>query len=482
MNRLQEVEHHSSPIECLPEELLNHILDILHDSFNGSNDGPQARKRVIITASHVSRLWRFVALENPLWWSDIMITSPWRTEAIETYLERSKPCLLTLSVVAKQPDDGSDPLTTSEDFQHLHDLLFPHFCRCRIIYIRGVFEIVDIEVATSFFERMLHASMPHLERAILETDDDSYDYSKGGSKAIFASSSRLRDLRLIGAGTLLSFFHPLNSTSLFSHSKLSSLHLSKTLNGISFSKLQNILDACPSLTTLAIYNDFLLEWPGLSTSCNVPSLENLYILGNMNKVSELLLFLSVPKLKELIIAPVVNSDLSLLRSGSNDKPDPHRFPALRTLILAPAHLGAFGSLESASICFPQIETLVLANLYLSPFIKVFTSKSSDAGIIFPNLLNLAFTDIDDRFIQAIQNMQVFRTKQHYPLNTLYVDPASLLRLKTCKVTFDDDNTGEAENGGNPSDWVEGDFWEDRRKTLLCSDKRDLYIGGPEDFE
>ncbi|KDR72919.1 hypothetical protein GALMADRAFT_741309 [Galerina marginata CBS 339.88] len=468
-----------SPIMHLSEELLTLILDTVRHSFDDeSNASRLARTQVPIIASHVSRSWRFVALDNPLWWSTIMIISPWKTEVVEAYLQRSKQCPLVLSVVAN-PNDHEILFYTSEDYQRLFDLLFPHFLRCRSLDIRGVFATADIGVASSFFERFLHAELPQLEQVVIEADTISYDCPGWESNPIFDSAPRLRDLRFIGTGILPSFFL---STGSFSGHELSSLHLSRTSSQISFSVLLGILDACPLLTTLAIYDDVLVEWLGLAVSCNVPSLERLYILSNMTEVSELLLFLSAPKLKELIIVPVVVPDLYLLltQSDSNHGVNPrHRFPALKLLMLAFAHSRAFESINSASVCFPEVECLVLANLYPVPFLDVFTSKNDRGGVIFPNLLDLALSDIDKSFSHAICDMQEFRIKHQHPLRTLYVDSASLRRLNGCKVIGatlgDNRDLGRTENKAFLSNCVAGDFWEDRRRSLLFTNILDPFV-------
>jgi hypothetical protein len=181
----------------------------------------------------------------------------------------------------------------------------------------------------------------------------------------------------------------------------------------------------------------------------------------MLSVSELLIFLDAPNLKELVIAPVVATDLTLFLSYS--VPQRILFPLLTSLTLAPAHPEAFEALPDASACFPKIELLVLANVYLWEFVKVFTDENS---IVFPNLLGIAITGVDQRLARQFHDVVEFRQKHQVPFRNIFVDTPSLEVLQNVGV-----------------DWcgaqlVEEDIWDRQRRTALYSNVKDLFVGRP----
>ncbi|KAF8966170.1 hypothetical protein BDZ97DRAFT_1620512, partial [Flammula alnicola] len=93
----------------------------------------------------------------------------------------------------------------------------------------------------------------------------------------------------------------------------------------------------------------------------VPFLDSLHIFGSMTLPSHLLLFLSAPKLRELLIVPLIRDDLDLLSAHLTTIHTP-RFPALTSLTIAPSiSTWSVDSeiLRRASECFPNIELLVV---------------------------------------------------------------------------------------------------------------------------
>ncbi|KDR72930.1 hypothetical protein GALMADRAFT_252281 [Galerina marginata CBS 339.88] len=436
------------PIASLPEELWTLILDIVVDSFDHPS-GSVARAKAPLIASQVSRSWRLSALENCHWWSTIAISGPWRMDAIEAYLERSKECLLEI-VFIYNPYAAVKP--TSEDYQRLLGFLFPHFPRCRVLHITKVFDYYST-IPFSFLKDILNTYMPYLEEFTLEVDPLFYrqDLSQSGVRSLFSSAPHLRDLRLIGIAPKPPLV-PLDARTPNSV-PLTSLHLSPLSHRLTFQEFKMMLRACPSLTTLALYNHPTLS--GSPTPCNMPSLESLYIIGGL---SQLTLHLVAPKLKELIIAPISAHDLDTLVFESYRNfgaPNPHRFPALRVLTLGAIGSKAYQAVRDASTCFPQVECLVLPTLRDLSLPKVF----ADNCVVFPNLLDLALTGIDERNYTEIQELQVFRAQQRRPLRTVYVDSASLTFIKSEVL----------EGDLVSSDVVEGNLWEAQRRGLLRSE-------------
>src|SRR5437016_2165513 len=86
------------PISFLPQELLTLILNTAHEGANDDDPDVLRKSSIYIVASQVSKFWRSVALGNPLWWSRVLISPPWKLEAIATYLKRSKECPIDMHI------------------------------------------------------------------------------------------------------------------------------------------------------------------------------------------------------------------------------------------------------------------------------------------------------------------------------------------------------------------------------------------------
>ncbi|PPQ77855.1 hypothetical protein CVT25_015349 [Psilocybe cyanescens] len=420
------------PISVLSAELLTLILDLVlttayeNDVFACGPDDDSVAHAARLTASlaRVCVFWRAVIRGNPLWHDTLSLVPPWWHHDLERRLERSAQVPLDLRIFghADFTTSRSTPATTARmssgnsnsdleslygmltwaEYKPLFELLAPHFSRCRALQIRGVFT-KDSDIPFYMLERLLDMDMPLLETFIFEAELSYYDdyMALRGLKPLFRSAPRLQQLRLVGIG--ISRFTVPSSCSLTSFeilspsassSTLTTLHLSpaSSRDSTSFSDLQRVLASCLLLHTLVIYNDALQHFPGPQAygTCSTPALDTLFILGSMVSVSELLLFLDAPKLRELIIAPLVPSDLTLLmavleeeeerRPSSASVSIGHRFQNLTTLTIAPAHLEAFEAVSSASACFPFIEHLILATVYLTPFKLLFAGGLGAEGL------------------------------------------------------------------------------------------------------
>ncbi|PPQ77845.1 hypothetical protein CVT25_015340 [Psilocybe cyanescens] len=437
----------SCPISLLSAELLTLILDLVltsayeNDVFACGPDDDSVARAARLTASlaHVCAFWRAVVRGNPLWHDTLSLVPPWWHLDLERGLERvcvllarsaQVPLDLRIFGHADYTTSRSSPATaarmssgsSNSDSEHLDavpmwaeykplfELLAPHLPRCRALQIRGVFT-KDNDIPFHLLESLLDMDMPLLETFIFEGELSYYDdyMTLRGPKPLFRSAPRLQQLRMVGIGinrftipsssSSSTSFESLSLSPSPSSSTLTTLHLSRasSRDHTSFSDLLRVLASSPLLHTLAIYDEVLQRFPGPQAygTCPAPALDTLFILGNMLSVSELLLFLDAPKLRELVIAPLVPSDLSLLMavreeeerrrpsssginrvSGSGSgaptsSVSAARFKNLTTLTLAPAHPEAFDAVSSASTCFPFVMHLVLANVYLEPFKQLF---------------------------------------------------------------------------------------------------------------
>ncbi|KAF9554899.1 hypothetical protein CPC08DRAFT_712470 [Agrocybe pediades] len=456
------------PIANLSTELLTLILDILRESYEGtthSTEGPDPRGEVPVIASHVCGYWRSVALENPLWWSEIIVMPPVQLDRIAAYLERSKQCILDIQIFGHRDGNDSDsrhdgseesvtPPNPYKEYQVLFNLLYPHLQRCRTLQLSSLFAD-EQTTSIPILQRILYREMPHLEKFVLEGDYDAFLFTMGRQNKIplFLSNPVLRDLRLTGI-QIDSFVLPPAS--------LARLHLSRSssVGQTTFATLKGVLEALPNIEELAIYDDLLIQWPGSSESCHVPSLRTLAIYGNMLSVSELLMFLDAPKVKTLTIAPVVVSDMRLLDiEQSTNRHFRLPFPELYSLTLAPAFSEAFTAVDILATYFPQVKELVLANLYATPFLKLFTNEP----IAFPNLTDLALTDLAPHYEPVLQQIITFRNAQNVPLRNIFVD-SKTYAIMAC-----------AEFPGNFRFRV-ANVWEEQRRQALHSEVKDMFVG------
>ncbi|KAJ3498967.1 hypothetical protein NLJ89_g10152 [Agrocybe chaxingu] len=123
------------PISTLPEEIILLILDMLvqediaahEDSPRGSGDTIS----IVRTASQVCHFWRFITLQNTVWWSHIHVFPPWRPHAVAAALARSKDCPIELRIsmhlVEDATSDTDDPSPTKLDgYEELFSILHPH--------------------------------------------------------------------------------------------------------------------------------------------------------------------------------------------------------------------------------------------------------------------------------------------------------------------------------------------------------------------
>jgi len=86
------------------------ILDTVRESYeNDSGKDALSRLRVVCRASRVCRSWRLMALQNPLWWTDIAI-----------YMQRFNPVELT----ADTPTSVLGAKQTQTKYGHFSTLVY----------------------------------------------------------------------------------------------------------------------------------------------------------------------------------------------------------------------------------------------------------------------------------------------------------------------------------------------------------------------
>ena len=406
------------PIASVPPEVLGYILNFVYEKSD--SDGNK-RPNSPIVFSHVCRFWRLVALDNSLWWARIIVTHPWKLDEVGAFLDRSKECPLDLRIFVNINLTTTERLIYSlplefpplENYENLRDLISPHIYRCRIFRIQGYFDKSTQFLVPYLLESFHSIDMPHLEQFIA---DGRLEFKqKIYARELFSSAPLLRDLRIGGRG-LTGYLLPLST--------ITKLHLTAPAE-ISPEELNTIFHACTCLTELALYNNILdLEEFPFSPLFVLPSLLTLQLLAHMTAVSEFLLLISsAPKLRRLVLVPVTELDLQPLKQSMIK----HNFPSLTSIVLSPMDEESWDAVDHASTCFPEVTHLILANVYPDEFSRYFLERTIP---LFPRLLELALKGVDKALGRMINDFVIFRHSEKIPLQTVFVDEASMRHLSS----------------------------------------------------
>lgn len=442
----------AASISSLPPEIIGLIFELAH------NDG---KNKLLVAVTLVSRHWRDIAIDTPTIWCHIDITPPWNFCAIQMCLDRSKSCLISLQMEARLIEGKNDSDDENEEAfdrrNHelvqntvkLCELLSPHIPRCHSILIGGTF-VGTTPMLVKILEGVsAYPLLPHLEHFTLRVDDA--DVAEDRSQRLSTlRTPLLRDIRLAGYGL----------TCRPSLTYATTLHLSAVNITFEYTEFRQLLVSAPSLETLVIYDD-LIEGhplPFILDDIEMSELRSIQIYGNMRSVSEVLLCISAPRLEDLVIAPVILNDIEKLHDHF-----PNKFTALKSLTFAPAHAHAFQTFPLASVCFPMIEHLTLANVYPSVFLSYFTRIDP---ILWPNLRSLAMREVNTTIGHDLQLVIDTRQRAGHPLSTLYLDSVS---------------------SSSSSPWFEGklklevrDDWLIRRQSAFYQEDSTVFEGAPDD--
>lgn len=122
--RPANLSDHIAPIETLPNEVLTGILEagrrLPRLSYNNIP--------IPILASHISRTFRHVAINNPSLWTNIFASCSASLGRVHAYLERSAQCPLDITFVLPS---GSNHRWTLRDTETCMDMLIVHSSRWR---------------------------------------------------------------------------------------------------------------------------------------------------------------------------------------------------------------------------------------------------------------------------------------------------------------------------------------------------------------
>jgi len=438
-----------SPAAALPPEILSLIFEM---AFKSTDD--ESIPDILCDVSHT---WRNVAISNPHLWTRLTISLPLDIGAVAIKLKRSKESLLDICIIVPYLEyeafvDAGFSLPTLAEYQDLSNELSPSYHRCRKLCIMGTFyaaqAIVDL-----ILEPLHKISMPYLEEFTLNGEDETSDPNLAKID-LFADAPMLRDVRLGGYG-LLHYRPPIHH--------ITTLHLvALTRAWYPLDFFTTFLQSIPCLTFLALYEELLDgnidNYP--TEECSVPNLESLFILGpNTSAIAELLLFLSAPKLRELVISPLSAKDLMTLHHVQ-DSALP-LFPNLQSLTITPLRSSAPIRLdvdELPSRCFPGLKRLVLTNPGYNFFERLFSDSKAQ---IFQGLRELAVSNVDEEFLSVMD--RVIERRGAW-ITTLYMDTPSLQEIDPSRRKWNP-------YGSETSNiLVEANIWEEQRQRAMYNDE------------
>jgi len=433
----------SPPISLLPPELLSLIFQEACDStVNG---------RVPSIIASVSRAWREVATSNPLLWNCVSITLPLNLNAIASKLKLSKESPLDLHIII------TDHETKDKSFESLLPVVAGSYYRCRRLHIEGHSYHPD-NVIRLLLGPMLNLSMPYLEKFMLTGRDSGEEASieTWRGQDLFSAAPNLKYLCLGGIG-LLNYRPPLTN--------VTTLHLLSPLIWYPYEAFASLAQSCSNLTFLAIYDDlFPRGQPNSSgTACKLSHLESLFLMGTMTSVSELLLFISAPKLRELVIAPSISEDLMLLQM--HQRSNALRFPNLQSLTMAPVEPSGFPGFQSASECFPALKRLIIAQMYREEFESIFGEHDPP---LFPALRELAVSNVlGSDFLEVMDRVLKKRGTSNPWIETLFMDTQSIQRIDPSRRRW-------SPYGENIL--VEANLWEEQRLRAMHTEDAFRFLG------
>ena len=418
----------------LPAELLVHIFEMAQNMFSPLQQHLSWRFPLVL--GKVSRYWRQVAYGAPTLWSKVDVSLCRDLGGLQIYLGKSKDSPIDLNITFT-------PTLSQRDTSTLIGILQPHYRRCRSITVKSDISYESTTQISSILGSMCKGHYPMLQHIYVDGMEIDMD---GPLFAIVADAVNLTSVRLRGLG-LIYCRPPLTA--------VTELHLAVLTQPMLYLDFSKMLRSCRSLVTLCVYDDFVRGWPaGLHDTYDMPFLRDLRIFGGMLEVSDFLLSISAPDLEGLTIAPIVLGDLTRLRREISNAP---RFPALKSLTLAPAH-GKLATVADANACFPSIKLLILPN-YNKLSDRSF--ETTDSRPFWPELDGLAVRDIDEpdllyEFVRYRQGLGV-------PLRSLYLDPLSMSRMTRIEWLKDQLSL------------VEADPWKIQREDSFYRDGETLFL-------
>lgn len=436
---------HTPTISSLPLEILEDIFLIIH------NLAPEECANPVAAVMQVSSLWRRVAIELPSLWCKLIASPPWPMARINTYLSRSYALPVSWEIIVAE--DGSEGIGA------FCDTLVASLRRCRSLSISMPL-FSGTPVVTAVMGSIDGLIAPRLEAMTIQLDfcdKLTSEPGRGNSDLpiITLGAPSLSYLRL--SGFAVNWCRP-------SLSDVTTLHLSRGQHPITHEAFRSMLECCPLLSTLAVYDNLIPDWPDDDPDTfRMDRLQSLQLFGNIRFISPILCWLEAPNLADVVIAPVVTSDLEPLENYiSTGGVSP--YTSVQTLTLVVANNGACEVLTMASSCFPNVTQLLLPTVYRREFEELLTDPTR--GVIWPELQTLSLQALRSYQDEFINSFVTHRKAEGYPLTTIHIDASSahaMPRLEWLKSEVD-------------VEWI--DDWFPRQQSALYKSNRQRFLGNP----
>ena len=392
-------------ISSLPPELLAVIFEIAL-----SKRRVQYKLPFEVILSHVSSLWRAVAITTPALWTRIDIYSS-HSDCVANYLQRSgSQMLLDIRVDIYNADKRILIKSTHKRdalIQSIVKTLFPHIHRARSLLVISCFELT----ARKLLSHLYNSAAPHLRRLRLNIGHPDMIRPRTADFKVF--SKGLPQLTFLE--TDLPDCVPLslqNLTTLHLHT------LTDTLN-LSYQSFFEMITAPPSLRNLSIQgflNASLWPWHTVSgTGFSMNNLKALRLPDESLFSVKILLAISAPNLVSLSLGSSFHN-FGQFFNVSN----PGKFPALKYLTIPRYDFSYNTQFPHA---FPNVTHLYLPYLNVhyrgdNRFKTTFISHWRQLDTLATGMIREGQTQ---KFHNDLCNFLPLRRDAGYPLRQLLID-------------------------------------------------------------
>lgn len=312
----------SSPIKMLPEELLVLIFKASQGSPNKNDELPFP-----IVLSHVSRLWRQMALGNSTLWTTIFAHNERSIDLVHVFLERSGQCPLDITC----DFNGSEAIWYGRILEGVDEMI-KHSRRWRQFHVAENYSWSMNEIIS----RLQCATVPQLQSLRLVGSPSAYNTAERIDRPHFISpSAALRTLELR--------FLPSNARP-------------------TLAEFKSIVEASPLLHTLIIHGEAIeLSSPGTpenNTVIHIPSLSALSVgafSDDGSYAERIMEIVSAPRLECLELWSLDQTEFA--RFCNSVGRSTHNYPALRALRLLNVEISSSNHFSSLSTAWPMLADL-----------------------------------------------------------------------------------------------------------------------------
>lgn len=432
----------TKPIQSLATEIM---CLIFHTGQNSASGNWKAERRLPfeVLVSHVSPLWRNIALADPFLWTTLLIAPSTHLRRTRAYLTRSQA--FPISIVLQGHPKQHDPWDITASMA----VLIPHVQRWRSLDIIARTR-ADL---SELFTALRPLAVPHLEDLSIQcardnplTDSRTHFYDRtpifGGGAPTLAQVH----LHGIGLDTL--------SVPLSAVTKVSMMNdaLPETPDAtlISWDEFHESLSGGRSLQSMRLTGQLFRHAHSNAAVLELPSLAHLELPLCANGASARLLSrLSAPLLKSLHLRTSdydeaeADDEFRTLFDSHHSKPWWKDFHSLTDLTLDYADIREQNTFVQMSCAFPSVTTLTFggtishSTAIFFDLVSRLRSRETDTDSCWPNLHTIVLRQWMDIDVTLLRNMIEARIEAQRPIARLslsrhtlsQIDPADVLWLR-----------------------------------------------------